>query len=589
MGARSYASNIRHFLPPFGRGLPRCGVGLLALLACTTPAPAALVINELLPDPAGTDSGQEFVELLNTGPGPEPLAGVSLQFANGAVGAQWETRWTGTDADVLPPGARYLLADRNWAGTAVPDREVYLGLQNGPDAVRIARDGVSVDMVGYGALTDSDLFEGTAVPLRAGLSLARRPDGRDTDDNGADFVAATPSPGAANFQALDVSVLDFTSLPPVAPRPGDPVQVRFTLRNTGTEVLSGGTGQLLWPDGGAAAWWDETAPAAERTLAFVVRPQRRGPTPFAWQFAMPGRADTLRVELGTVQVGAAVLRLNEVMAVPSQGQGEWVELQWTGEQAGDLAGYRLRDEDGDWTLLPAVPLGPGQIVLAAQDSAALAGWLAANEAAGAVGCEGTAAPPVLVVPGAWPSLNNTPPAGRLHADQVYLADSNLVVIDAVAWGGPGQAAPDRDVSLERLSAEPVNPGAFHWALCTAAAGSTPGCRNSVATAEGGVAGGDRLRGVPPLLDRRTGPVALHLTFGLAGDETGWELRLFNLWGDGVRDFGGDARGAGPRDLLWDGTNDAGLPVSVGAYLAWLETRAADGRILRREKFRLVVR
>jgi len=57
---------------------------------------AALVINEFLPDPNGSDGGQEYVELLNTGTSPVSLAAVKLEFANGATGAEWLTRWSGS-------------------------------------------------------------------------------------------------------------------------------------------------------------------------------------------------------------------------------------------------------------------------------------------------------------------------------------------------------------------------------------------------------------------------------------------------------------------------------------------------------------
>jgi hypothetical protein len=149
--------------------------------------------------------------------------------------------------------------------------------------------------------------------------------------------------------------------------------------------------------------------------------------------------------------------------------------------------------------------------------------------------------------------------------------------------------PDRGVSLERIGAEPVNPDAVNWMMSTAAVGSTPGCFNSVArpAAAGQTTGA--LQVMPPLLDRMAGPSAVHLQFHLAADEISWQVRLFNLWGDEVRDFGGDARGPGPRDLVWDGRDNGGHPAADGAYLVWLQTRDGQGLVRRRETVRLVVR
>ena len=44
----------------------------LPIVAAT--AAAQLVINEILPDPAGSDAGHEFVEFLNTGTEPYVMA-----------------------------------------------------------------------------------------------------------------------------------------------------------------------------------------------------------------------------------------------------------------------------------------------------------------------------------------------------------------------------------------------------------------------------------------------------------------------------------------------------------------------------------
>ncbi|MDX2472212.1 MAG: lamin tail domain-containing protein [Candidatus Krumholzibacteria bacterium] len=564
------------------------------LVACgLTLAPTVgwseLLINEFLPDPAGTDSGQEFVELFNAGPAPVELAGVELQFANGSVGADWVTRWTGSGPGTIPAGGRFLIVDRNWLGAVTGDAEVYLGLQNGPDAIRLVRGPVVLDLVGYGSLTDQELFEGAPVPVPAGQALARRPDGTDTQDNAADFVAAGATPGARNFLPYSIAVVDQDFDPPVLIRPGDPLRVTVVLRNDGTEELVGGPCELAWAGGSVSAWWDAAPPDAERTLVFVTRPALRGIVPLTWRYAVPGGADTLRSQVGSVQIGASLMRLQEVMPAPDSGQGEWVEIAWAGPDFGNLAGHSLRDEDGGWVPLPALAMGPGQLVVVAADSSGLMDWWWANRLAGAAGCGETTWPPTIVSPGSWPSLNNTAPSSRLHADRVFLADPQGVVIDAVAWGGQLQELPGRNLSLERIGPEPVNPGSAHWMVSTSLAGSTPGCANSVSSAEPLSHQGEALQVTPPLLDRLRGPSAVHIRFGLAGPESSWEVVLFNLWGDQVRDFGGDARGAGPRDLVWDGRDDTGQVVGVGPYIAWLEIRSEEALVLRREKSVVVVR
>ena len=123
------------------------------------------------------------------------LGGWQLQFANGADGPVWQTRWSGQAGQALAPRARFLIVDSGWTAPPPGDAEVVLGLQNGPDAIRLTHAGVAVDVVGYGALTDPRLMETAPAPLAAGRAIARRPDGRDTGDNAADFVTTVPTPG----------------------------------------------------------------------------------------------------------------------------------------------------------------------------------------------------------------------------------------------------------------------------------------------------------------------------------------------------------------------------------------------------------
>ncbi len=579
----------------FGRLAVRLLPSLLIGCACWPgPAQGQLLINEFLPDPAGTDSGREFVELLNSGPGAVDLDEVELQFANGSVGADWVTRWRGAGYGALASGARFLITDRNWLGAAVGDAEVYLGLQNGPDAIRLIRGTSVLDLVGYGHLTDADLFEGAPVMVPTGLALARKPDGRDTGENAADFAASDATPGSRNFQPHSVAVLNVDLDPPFLDRPGEPLRVTLELRNDGTEELPGGPCRLSWAAGVSefgqvSSWWDATAAGGTRTLTFVARLDTRGLQSLNWQYVVPGTADTLQRELGLIQVGAGPLRFQEVMPAPDHGQGEWVELQWAGAADLNLLGHELRDADGGRAVLPPLILTAGQLAVVAEDSSGLMAWWEMNRQAGAPPCVDSVAPPLIVTAVGWPSLNNSVPESRSFADRLLLVDPQGVVLDAVAWGGPLHALPDRGLSLERITAEPINPGASNWMVSTSAAGSTPGCTNSVAAAVAPPEAGQQLSVSPPLLDRNRGPFAVHLCFSLWGQEAVWELIVFSLWGEAVRDFGGDARGQGPRDLVWDGRDNGGQPVASGAYIAWLEVRSASDLVLRRDKIVAVVR
>lgn len=58
-------------------------IAFFRLLLFTSPAYAAIVINEVLPDPVGADAGNEWVELYNTDGGSISIAGYVLEDNNG--------------------------------------------------------------------------------------------------------------------------------------------------------------------------------------------------------------------------------------------------------------------------------------------------------------------------------------------------------------------------------------------------------------------------------------------------------------------------------------------------------------------------
>lgn len=549
------------------------GPWAVACLLAAMRAESQVVINELLPDPAGADAGCEFVELLNTGAGPVALEGLRLEFANGAEGPVWQVRWTGAGDQVLAPGARFLVVDRGWSGAAAADAEVALALQNGPDAIRIVRGDQVLDLVGYGALADTLLMEARPVPVATGRSLARRPDGHDTGDNRADFVSAEPSPGAPNFASRALVALETVVEPPSLAGAGSAVTISARLRNDGVQDLPTVRVRLACGPDTVGALLDAAASGQERLLEWQVRPQLEGQWPLRLRAELADPAETLEVDLGRLQVGPAALRLAEVLGAPRSGQGEWVELEALGAASAAPGAYRLRDEDGDWVELPPLVHSGGGRVVVAEDSLALAGWLAANRD-GPPDAAGCGAPVRQLSP--WPALNNSPPEARTRADRVLLADSLGTILDHVDLGADGQSLRG-DRSLERTATGTGGPAAGQWAESLAAAGSTPGCPNSVDPPPGGAAAAPgALTAEPAVLARDLGQAAVHLRFEVPATAAGWDLGVYDLDGRIVRDLGGDGLGAGPRALFWDLRDDRGRPVAAGGYVAVVRWRAAPG-------------
>src|SRR2546428_10115706 len=218
-----------------------CGALLplvLALAACTPPDRA--IVGEVFYDATGDDTGLEFVELYSPTPRPTDLAGLRLEAGDGAGPGRWTPRWTAPAGVVLEPGARYVIGG---AGVVPPpDTVLELGLQNGPDAVRLEwPDGV-IEVVGYGALAYDEYYCAHPAPdAPSGMSLARVPDAAASGDNAIDFRAAQPSPGRANQPRRHVAWIPRTlTLEPVQPAPGEPVRLGGRAVNAGIDSIAAG-------------------------------------------------------------------------------------------------------------------------------------------------------------------------------------------------------------------------------------------------------------------------------------------------------------------------------------------------------------
>jgi hypothetical protein len=162
---------------------------------------AGLRINELDYDQPSTDEA-EFVEVLNTADCDASLAGVVLELLDGGDGQAYARYDLGSVAEALESGQRLVLGDSSVLAALPAGTPSLLlngsGLQNGPDGVRLALAGRTLDAVAYeGAV--AGLNEGQVKAAdEAELALGRCPDGLDTEQNALDFSLLAPTPGEPN-------------------------------------------------------------------------------------------------------------------------------------------------------------------------------------------------------------------------------------------------------------------------------------------------------------------------------------------------------------------------------------------------------
>ena len=171
------------------------GGGMVPPVTCG--AGKHVVVNELKTGSA-TSASDEFVELYNPCATAIDLTGSSLVYRS-AAGT--------TDVLILQldkpigAGGYYLVAGPTYSNGGTPDQTYGAGhflATGGGVGLRDAAQTL-VDSVGYGTATNA-FVEGAAAPAPpSGESIARTPNGTDTNHNDADFaVATTPTPRAAN-------------------------------------------------------------------------------------------------------------------------------------------------------------------------------------------------------------------------------------------------------------------------------------------------------------------------------------------------------------------------------------------------------
>ncbi len=525
------------------------------------PAGAQVVVNEVLYDPEGADTGLEFVELLNCGREGVLLTGWTLESGNGAQPGDWTVEWIGDELDYLEPGAIYLIGESGVV--PVPDYVTPIDLQNGPDGVRLTDGTAPVDVVGWGEPLFHEYYEGSPAPdVASGQSLARSPDCFDHDDNSIDFVRCPlPTPGTRNALGHDLSLRVRHAGRDVYPA-DVPVGVVCVVKNVGSLLAEGGSATLELfvgvgeePDGSA-----EVAVALAPRDSTVVSVEWPRPRPgyhrALVRLLYPPDADTdNNVDATSFNAGDVVglVAINELMYSPGDSATEWVEMLNTTEDALDLSGWMLGDDEDAHCLAAddaaLDSLHPGGFLVLARDPELLNG-LASCPVAGADD---------------WEALSAD--------DTVALLDEFGTLMDEVTyerrWGG------DRDVSLERVRPDMPAANAVNWGSSVAPEGSTPGRTNSIHLAAAPSPGKLTVTPNPFTPDGDGENDRTVVRFELPVGRATARLTVFDIKGRVRAVLLDQAAVASEGEFLWDGTGVNGEPLPSGLYVVYLE--AIDAR------------
>ena len=387
-------------------------LGLPADIGAACALPDRVILAEVFYDAIGDDSDLEFVELFNPTTHAIELAGLRLEAGDGAGPGRWSLRWTGTAADSLAPGERFVIGG---AGVhPAPTVHATLSLQNGPDAVRLKWPDGAIEVLGYGAV----------------------PDSADLGTNALDFRPAPPSPGRANQPRRDLALVPGSlTLEPARPRVNQSTLLRGRVINRGVEPLATAAATLVV--------WRHDGDAGSELLR-VPLPQSLGSGDSAsFVLALPGLPaghPTLEVEAVwpgdedpddgrdslRVRVGEGPLRLSELQFHPAHGEGEWIEVLAWDFGTVSLEGFGIADRSGTHATLAADGdrLASGQRALFVQ---ARAVYLTAHPALDSTR---------VFQLSPWPALNNSDDATGV-ADILMLLEPDGTLGDALAYSAAG--------------------------------------------------------------------------------------------------------------------------------------------------------
>ena len=187
----------------FALGAPSPGAPNAVASLCT-PGGFTVKVNELLPDPEGSDDGAEWIELYNAAASPQSLDGWSIEIAK----SDWtDFSYTVPAGVAIAAGAFLTIGGADANADLVADGLSLGNAASAPDGVRLVDcQGVVQDSVLYAdpideiddPLLDDAGAETVAALPHESLSVGRAIDGSDTDDNGVDFLEDLPRPRAPN-------------------------------------------------------------------------------------------------------------------------------------------------------------------------------------------------------------------------------------------------------------------------------------------------------------------------------------------------------------------------------------------------------
>ncbi len=443
----------------------------LSLFSAFTTIQAQVVLSEIMFDALGSDSHDEFVEIVNL----SELVSVDLSGWQISDGEGTDSIIAFNQGKILQPGQFALILDPSYVDNSdiyddlIPEESLVLTIDNTTFGSRgFSTDGEIVSQYTY-SLGNDQGFSDEKIDLASSNS----------PDNWANSKSSFGTPGGANSVALlnfDLAVLsadlNFSS---ESGQAGQTLIITTTVHNVGKEPVE--HFKLIFFEDfngdSLASSGEELSPSFE--FSKMLLPNEATSFSLQYSSASPGEhlifakiefeADedtTNNIAAKQIFVGfpERTVVINEIMYSPLSNQPEWLEVLNLSSFKISLDKWSVSDSDFDERVFfgAGSVLEPNDFFVLAEDSSIL----------------DFLNPPIgsISISKKLPSFNN-------DFDSVVFYDPSGVMMDRVNyrknWGG------DTGTSLEKINPSLGSNDSTNWSSSVAVMGGTPGEKNSIFT------------------------------------------------------------------------------------------------------------
>lgn len=415
-----------------------------------------VVINEVLYDPDGSDTGYEWIELYNNSNLIVNLQDWTIEKAGTSFGLVY----TFPNINIEPNG--FLLIGEEF----VPDTDLTSSLvfQNGgseSDGIRLtSADGLYTDTILYDSPNTNELPDDISNPgeyfaldVDGGNTLARKHDGEDSNNCEIDFFECeVPTPGEANFYPIDLAVYNLE----IYENEGE-YWLQIVVENLSTENVDNLAASInIVVNDTLIGTYELPSIPAESTIDFSCQ---IGELIYGYHLITVELIYFYDNELDNNHAESSLLNstspfvLNEIMFKPLSTNQEWVEIFNRTECVYSVDNLRIMDASGGIiSFYGDIP--PMDFIVVCQDTILFMQTYPEVD------------PEKVIIALQWTSLNNTD-------ETLILTDEFETKFDSTSYNG-NSCSPD--FSIERV--DPFDDGNIEWFICTDSLG-TPTIANSV--------------------------------------------------------------------------------------------------------------